>query len=152
MLVNKIKLIIEQKLKETKRSVNVAEKMAGLPSGTIRNILTGKSLNPKIETLQAIANFFDCSIDELIGKQECNSSVKPQSDFAWNPKLFNSILSCLIIKLEQKKYKQSFNQVAFLLQQSYAFFFTKKEQKIDEEFIDWLIDSNLEVKTENDET
>ena len=86
MLVEKIKAKINASLSETKRNVSLAERMAGVPENTIRNILEGTSKNPKIETLQAIAKFLDCSLDELVGNIP-KQHTKPQTNVPLNSKL-----------------------------------------------------------------
>src|SRR6185437_7190311 len=42
-------------------------KKAGLPANIIIDILTGRTTNPKIKTLQILANFFSISIPQLCG-------------------------------------------------------------------------------------
>ncbi len=39
----------------------------GVDKGNVSRILSGKTPNPKIETLKSIANFFDITIDQLLG-------------------------------------------------------------------------------------
>lgn len=49
-------------------TVNRLAYLTNITQSTIDSILKGKSKNPKIETLIAIADYFDVSIDYLVGR------------------------------------------------------------------------------------
>jgi transcriptional regulator with XRE-family HTH domain len=57
-IINKIrksKLLTSQQL----------SKKSGVPLGTLNKILCGSTINPKLETLKAIANSLDCTLDDF---------------------------------------------------------------------------------------
>ena len=141
MLVEKIKAKINASLSETKRNVSLAERMAGVPENTIRNILEGTSKNPKIETLQAIAKFLDCSLDELVGNIP-KQHTKPQTNVPLNSKLFTSIVEIINIHISKKNLKITFDQVMLIIEKSYTFCYEKRNQLADKEFIEWLLETN----------
>lgn len=143
MLVEKIKAKISASLSETKRNVSLAERMAGLPENTIRNILEGTSKNPKIETLQAIAKFLDCSLDELVGNIP-KQQGKPKTDLPLDLKLLASIFEIINIHINKGNLKITFDQVMLILEKSYTFCYEKRNQLADKEFIEWLIDAGYE--------
>lgn len=74
--VSKIGLVIGQLLAEHNMSVFKFERQAGLPKALVRSILSGRALNPSVETLRKIANCFSISIDQLMGKSKINFSNK----------------------------------------------------------------------------
>lgn len=47
-------------------SQNRLSKMSGVPQSVIQYILTGKTKHPRIDTLQALANVFGVTVDELV--------------------------------------------------------------------------------------
>lgn len=61
-----------QKLREKHRGLRRAtlSELCGLPPDTIRKYERGQVLNPTIESLTAIADYFDVSIDYLIGRTD----------------------------------------------------------------------------------
>ena len=62
-------IMINMKKLMVSREVNASALSAvcGVDKGNISRIISGKTPNPKIETLKAIAHFFDITIDQLIG-------------------------------------------------------------------------------------
>jgi len=64
--MSSIKDYIRNKLNELGISTHKLEKISSLRRGTIQNILSGKSKNPGIYTVQAIAKGLDCPISSLI--------------------------------------------------------------------------------------
>lgn len=57
----------KKKLKMT--SEQVAQK-AGIPVATIERIASGRTQNPNLKTLKALAAVFECSLDDLINLQD----------------------------------------------------------------------------------
>lgn len=47
---------------------------AGLPVATVSRIISGKTLDPKADTLRKLASALDCKVDELLGT---NQNVEP---------------------------------------------------------------------------
>lgn len=64
-----------QKLREKHRGLSRAtlSELCGLPPNTIRRYERGEIRNPSIESLAAIADYFDVSVDYLIGRDEKNN-------------------------------------------------------------------------------
>ena len=51
-------------------TVNKLATMSGITQSTIASILIGKSANPKMTTLIALADYFDVSLDYLVGRSD----------------------------------------------------------------------------------
>lgn len=141
MLADKIRQTITERLKEKDKNIRNAERLSGLPRNTIRNILSGTSLNPTIETLNSIAKYLDCTIDELIGNQPIMS--KSHQKLEWNKILFFEILEYLLKNIEDNKYMVTFDQVFFLVEEVYKYSMLMKNKQFDKEFTDWIIAHNL---------
>ncbi|PIQ43216.1 MAG: hypothetical protein COV52_01745 [Gammaproteobacteria bacterium CG11_big_fil_rev_8_21_14_0_20_46_22] len=61
--------VLTRLLKEHKiTSAKLAERIS-TPRATITNIAKGRTTDPRISTLEAIASYFDISVDQLLGKE-----------------------------------------------------------------------------------
>ena len=67
------KEIMKTKLKELRKTNNLSMDKLGkeinMSSGEISDIENGKKKDPRISTLIKIADYFDVSLDELIGRK-----------------------------------------------------------------------------------
>ena len=61
MALEKIKLLMKNKGINQEELANIS----GIPKSTIGKILAGISKNPTLETMKAIANALDCSLDDF---------------------------------------------------------------------------------------
>ena len=80
-LIQNLKKII----RDNDLTVKLLEEKAQLNRGVIQNILSGKSTNPTIKTLQSIAKVTNYSIDSLIGniiETSKNSGEQEEEDFS----------------------------------------------------------------------
>ena len=57
----------KKKLKLTNMQIS---KLAKLPVATVERIASGRTKNPNLKTLKALAAVFDCSLDELMNLQD----------------------------------------------------------------------------------
>ncbi len=69
---------LQMKLLFLKKSLNLTNEdlatKAGLPVATVSRIISGKTLDPKADTLRKLAMALDCKVDELLGT---NQNVEP---------------------------------------------------------------------------
>lgn len=56
-------------------TVRELERQAGLKENGVLSILKGRSLNPRIDTIQKIALAFDCTVGDLLGETAGNSQT-----------------------------------------------------------------------------
>ena len=59
-----------QKLREEHKGLSrrTLSELCGLPSGTIRKYERGEIENPSVESIEAIADYFEVTVDYLIGR------------------------------------------------------------------------------------
>ena len=69
---------IKTKVKDKGLSVNKLEKMANLKPGSIYNIISGRSKNPSIYTVQSIAKVLDCSVSEFMETDYSTNNEKQE--------------------------------------------------------------------------
>lgn len=65
-MIDNLKSQIEIRRKNKNLTIKDLEAQSGLSPGSILNVLIGRVQSPKIDTVVKLANFFDCSIDELV--------------------------------------------------------------------------------------
>ena len=141
---------IQRKLDEKNLTVNALEKMAGLKRSAARNILDGYSKKPSAETLKSIADVLGCSVEDLMVPEDAKLTSMPvQSNVAskithpWNEKLYIDSIKAISKKLADKKLDLKFEQVIQLAGEVYKYSLAKKNEKIDQDFINWLVNKNF---------
>jgi transcriptional regulator with XRE-family HTH domain len=141
-------------MEEGNWNISALEKKAGIKVGTLRNIFQGKSNNPSAETLLAIANTLECSVDELLGRDEYSkkqagnpiATIAPsavENDYEWNPELFEKANTTIRELLSSRKVKITSEQAFFLVKESYLFSIKKGKSGIDQDFVEWLMDKTI---------
>ena len=144
---------ISTRMKDRKLSARSVEKMAGLRSSAVSNILAGKSLNPSIGTLFSIANIFGCSIDELVGnksyiEKEDNYPVhtkpiqnKLEVNYPWNESLYHDALNTTEKIVMQKNIVLNSEKMLRLIREIYLYSLKAHENTVDKKFAQWIIDN-----------
>lgn len=56
-------------MKEQNLSAGKLAKRAGIPTASVKSIIQGRSKNPRSNTLQALADAFNCTIPDLLGNK-----------------------------------------------------------------------------------
>lgn len=85
-LIESIQENLQTRMEDKDLSPHELERKAGLKESAVRNILSGRSSNPGIESLTAIADTLDCSIDDLVGKTEARKLKSEQNSNHTKPK------------------------------------------------------------------
>ena len=129
-------------------NIRALERKAGLNVGTVNNIISGASTNPTAETLMSLANAFDCSIDELLGRKS-----KPQDkhiviptefqSFKWSKKLFSAIFIALNNELDNRKINIGSDKALAIIQEVYLYSLKKGRDSVDDSLIEWVLDKSL---------
>jgi transcriptional regulator with XRE-family HTH domain len=151
-LANNLCEQIEARRQKLDISVRSLERKAGLNIGAVNNILHGVSSNPTAETLIALANVFECSIDELVSRKGSapviNKKPEVTSDnfaaYKWNSNLYLEALEVLNKELSARKNSElNFKQALNILQALCFYSLKKNKSHIEESMADWLLDKEL---------
>ncbi|MBW8308652.1 MAG: helix-turn-helix domain-containing protein [Candidatus Paracaedibacteraceae bacterium] len=142
---------IAERLRSRIKSANLTptdlERRAGLALASVRNILNGRSKNPTIETMRAIANTLGCTVDDLITEKETlvATTEKLQQDehHQWLKPLLLESIDFVDSYLENKKHPFSFEEAMFLVKEIYTFSLGTKDRSVDKRFAEWLINKNI---------
>ncbi|WP_341756389.1 MULTISPECIES: helix-turn-helix domain-containing protein [unclassified Candidatus Tisiphia] len=69
-LVHQIQIFLKKKLEETKLKKKDLAYKIDIPCSTLSKIINAVRDNPKLITILKIANYFKCSIDEVVGRSD----------------------------------------------------------------------------------
>jgi transcriptional regulator with XRE-family HTH domain len=139
---------IKNYLETMNLTVTAFERKSGLKTNVVRNILRGQSKKPTGETLQAIANVMECTIQDLLeGKSALHREemgVSPhESPAVQFPEILNEILGCVQIMSKKNKYKLSVHQTLRLVEEIYSYTIKKNPPKVDTDFVEWFVERTV---------
>lgn len=141
---------IKYKLKEhfDNNEINLSsfENKAGLKRNVIYNILYDKSKNPTIENVIKIAEALNCSVDELLGREEYfkNYIKNHRSKIEYNAKLFDEIQETVNKYIEDNKiHKTSLGDIIYLIEEIYEYSKNSNNSVLDEKFALWILKNQL---------
>jgi len=134
-----------------KLSIYALEKKAGLKRSAARNILQGFSKKPSAEALKAIANVLECTVDDLVGhvnedyshSSVVKVSVPSKGSHKWNEKLCIDAIKLVSKNLNDRKLDLKYEQIMALAGEAYKYSLGKQSDKIDQDFVSWLINKNF---------
>ncbi len=72
MTQNNISVVLNFLLDQNNISEALLGRKIGIPRATINRLVSGKTPDPRASTLEAIAEYFDITIDQLLGKHPLN--------------------------------------------------------------------------------
>ncbi len=145
---------LKQQIKTRMESKNLTassvEKKSGLKVSAVRNILAGKSTNPGIETLVAIAEILECSADDLLGIESKNPFSSPTKghtkkateSHAWNSDLYKDALQVVDKLLAERNISLNVEQVLNIIKEVYLYSISGNDFKADKKFAKWVIENN----------
>ncbi len=121
------------------KSISIAEveRQSGLRHGTLRNILQGKSKNPRIDILEALAKFFHCSISQMTGS---SGDISPNRYFVTaDLNLLNCFANQTKKVCEQNDINLSFAKFCEIQKECYEYSIQNNSREIDLKFLKWII-------------
>lgn len=80
-LVKEIQKFLGSKFEALKLKRKDFSERSGIPYNNITSIMNGLRSNPQMQTILKIANYFECSIDKVVGRNEYLSSLQVQERF-----------------------------------------------------------------------
>ena len=131
-------------LEERQVQIPDAERRAGMNTNTIRHILTGSSKNPSLNTIKAIADSLDTTVDALMSDlpQDLNATLNQEK-----LELFEKIVSAIINYLIKNKLSDiTFMKINQVIQEVYLYSIDSKPFVIDSRFIEWSIKKHTTKK------
>lgn len=142
LYLDNIKNNIEKILEEEKLSIGGLEKKLGVSRGTIHKILIGKSKNPTIITLVALAKTFGSSLDELVFGVE-NEDQKRIDHEIWNKKLMGAIFKETCYYISDHKVEPNLKMTMIFMIEMYNYFLSENDSIFDKQFFVWCIKKEI---------
>lgn len=141
---NALQKKIRDHLDRTGYSIASFERMAGLKTNVLRNILNGYSLRPTPNTLNALAHAMNCSVPALLDKEEKHlSSFAEDSLLVEKPELLVEALQIILQVANEHEYKLTVYNACAMLDEIYAYTVQKNPPMIDKDFINWFVLKNI---------
>lgn len=133
-----LQIRLKHLMQEKQLRTSDLERLAGLKTSGVRNILLGKTKHPKAETLQAIVEVLGCTIADLLGKEapaQENVYVSPKVD---HPQLFLDVAKSLVSLLEKEHADLTLDQACLIIKETYAYSTQNEPTTVDQQFVKWL--------------
>lgn len=142
---------IQTRMEAKKLTIYALERKAGLKRSAARNILQGFSKKPSAETLKAIANVLDCTVDDLVGSVSENPaassmikvSMSANGTHQWDEKLCLDTIKLVSKNLNDRNLDLKYEQVLALAGEVYKYSLAKQSDTVDQAFVSWLINKNF---------
>jgi len=130
------------------------EKIAGIAAHSVRNILIGRSKNPSVHTLKAIATALECSVEDILEEKPSlyassdSPSLSPQihskpmpSHAISDPDLFLRSTEAVLQAAKAKGRTLTTEQVFRLSDAVYIFSLKKGLPSPDPDFVEWVMEN-----------
>lgn len=132
-----------QRMQEKNLTINALEKRANLKESTVRNIIKGKSKNPRVETLDSIAHVLGCSIVDLMHDPSGKESSSPMADQSHKleEELFLDTIKVLFDLYKEKNCLPTLEETLFYIKEAYLY--ALKVKSVDKNFIEWFIERKV---------
>lgn len=128
-------------------NVRLFERKNGLTPGTINNIINGTSSNPTAETLNTLANAFECAVDDLLNRATKTSSINANSAILksspWRDELYIKVIKELSRQVEKGQIQINSDKALYIAQEVYSYLLKKNKDAVDESLIGWVLEKAL---------
>lgn len=132
---------IREFLDEQNIPVQAFERKAGLKLNAVQNILSGRSQNPQMSTIVAIANALGCSLDDLTGGSIDKKIPQESKEIMLsNRTLLTDIFAYLKDHLVTEDIERGSHQIFEAIQEIYLFSEKNNEGVLDERFAQWWLE------------
>jgi transcriptional regulator with XRE-family HTH domain len=141
-------------MQENKISAHALEKRAGLKTSAVHNILYGRSKNPSIHIIKAIAETLNCSIDDLLEQapssppvnrsRRTRPDINSVGDNLWESSLYLESLELISHLLKDKNIQLNKEKILDYVDEVYLYSLKSGQNKVDKYFAEWIITKNSE--------
>jgi transcriptional regulator with XRE-family HTH domain len=154
--MNILQAEIKRRLDEKDISISALERDANLKKGTLYNIVYGRSKNPRIDIMQAIARQLGCSVLELYGQEsevattvEINNAAegntlphenprKTSKITEWNGKLYSECLQLVLERCAQQGFTTDKATMLSYIEEIYDYSIDSDTRQVDVRFAEWI--------------
>jgi len=145
---------IKKKISEHDSSVHALEKRAGLKPSAIQNIIYGRSKNPSITLIKAIAQALECNIEDLVDTETLNHrrpednsqkqiNINLPKTKIWNQDLYLKCFNTVHSILKDHRIIAEKNKILDIVDEIYSYSLHSDKGEPDIYFANWLIEKKL---------
>lgn len=143
--MSSIAIKLKEIMEEKSITANALEKKAGVKVSSVQNIIYGRSKNPGIDTVKAIAKALGCTLYDLIDSEEASSfHIAEQTEKEWSMPLFIDALKSVEALMKQKGIKPSYKMALSFANEVYAYSKLSNKATADYDFTRWLFEKHNE--------
>lgn len=121
-------------------NVRKLEKVAGLRTGAIHNILFKKSQNPTVETLLKISAALECSMHDLViedGDETPNTQVP---ELVWDINIYLKCIAYITNRAKNRRISLTKEKLLSLTDELHLYAIKANAIDVDQTFADWILD------------
>lgn len=135
---------LKSQLLKSNLSIREVERRAGLNRSALSNILQGKSKNPTLHTLHALAEVLGCSLSDFIDSTgvEALSDLTPTVHLAFPTlvPLLHETINVVESHFKSIEYSPNLEQFWGCVRKVYVHALENRNHEIDASYAEWLID------------
>lgn len=136
---------LKSQLLKSNLSIREIERRAGLNRSALSNILQGKSKNPTLHTLYALAEILECSLSDFIEAsehEETNTPPPPKVQIAFPTlvPLLHQTIDVVEDHFKKIEYQPNLEQFWGCVKKVYVHSLENHNNEIDPLYAEWLID------------
>jgi hypothetical protein len=143
---------IEFRMKTLGLNVKKLERSANLKVNAVKNILLGRSQNPNVYTVVAIANALNCNLYELLGELPPTSAETPMmldpTHRIDHPALMKQCINTVLMFIETHARSITVTQLMLIADHIYRYSLQTSSKTMDERFAEWIILDRIGTSTE----
>lgn len=136
--MSELSIRIKKKLVEHHLSASALERKAGIRPSTLQNILQGRSKNPSIEVLQAVAFALSCTVSELLGENYALPEPLVKTE-KWVPEIYANATHAVWEACKKRQFEISKKIFFQAIEQVYAYCIQYGRATVDKDFADWVV-------------
>jgi hypothetical protein len=141
---------IDFRMKTLGLNVKKLERSANLKA--VKNILLGRSQNPNVYSVLAIANALNCNLYELLGELPPESSETPMmldpTHRIDHPALMRQCINSVLTFIETHARSITVTQLMLIADHIYRYSLQTSSKTMDERFAGWILLDRIGVPTE----
>lgn len=143
---------IEFRMKALGLNVKKLERSANLKVNAVKNILLGRSQNPNVYTVVAIAKALNCNLYELLGELPPESSETPlildPTHRIDHPALMRQSINSVLTFIETHARSITVTQLMLIADHIYRYSLQTSSKTMDERFAEWIMLDRIGAPTE----
>jgi transcriptional regulator with XRE-family HTH domain len=140
------KLKLKDFIDKNKINLSTFEQKAGLKRSILYTILSDKSKNPSLENISKIADTLDCSIDELLGREDYFKKYirNHRSGIKYYKELLEQILEVANQYISKNQITEaSLGDIFYVVEEIYEYSVKTNNGLIDKKFALWMLENQL---------